>query len=87
MGTVVRKTRGSIIVNLAWVREELPLEELTKKKPVLSFQVKNILTSNKIWEVITSVHLNHNVNSEQGGRKGSHDAYDKTGNQYEYKIY
>jgi len=48
--------------------------------------VKNILTSNKIWEVITSVHLNHNVNSEQGGRKGSHDAYDKIGNQYEYKI-
>jgi len=48
--------------------------------------VKNILTSNKIWEVVTSVHLNHNVNSEQGGRKGSHDAYDKMGNEYEYKI-
>lgn len=48
--------------------------------------VKNILTSNKIWEVITSVHLNHNVNSEQGGRKGSHDAFDEKLNQFEYKI-
>lgn len=48
--------------------------------------VKNILTSNKIWEVITSVHLNHNVNSEQGGRKGSHDAFDKKFNQFEYKV-
>ena len=35
---------------------------------------------------MTSVHLNHNVNSEQGGRLGSHDAYDQNGNQYEYKI-
>jgi hypothetical protein len=32
------------------------------------------------------VHLNHNVNSEQGGRKGSHDAFDEKLNQFEYKI-
>jgi hypothetical protein len=48
--------------------------------------VVNLLTSNKIWELITSVYLNHNVNPEQGGRLGAHDAYDEDGNQYEYKI-
>ena len=49
-------------------------------------RVVNLLTSNKIWELITSVYLNHNVNPEQGGRLGAHDAYDEEGNQYEYKI-
>jgi len=49
-------------------------------------KVVNLLTSNKIWELITSVHLNHNVNPEQGGRRGAHDAYDEENNQYEYKI-
>jgi len=48
--------------------------------------VANILTSNKIWELLTSIHLGHNVNSEQGGRVGAHDAYDEFGNQFEYKI-
>jgi hypothetical protein len=48
--------------------------------------VANILTSNKIWELLTSIHLNHNVNSEQGGREGAHDAFDELGNQFEYKI-
>lgn len=48
--------------------------------------VINLLTSNKIWELIASVYLNHNVNPEQGGLLGAHDAYDKDGNQYEYKI-
>lgn len=48
--------------------------------------VSNILTSNKIWELLTSIHLNHNVNSEQGGRVGAHDAFDEDGNQFEYKI-
>lgn len=48
--------------------------------------VENILTSNKIWELLTSIHLNHNVNSEQGGREGAHDAFDELGNQFEYKI-
>lgn len=47
---------------------------------------KGILTSNKFWEVLTAVELGHNVNSEQGGRDGAHDAYDKFNNLYEYKI-
>lgn len=49
-------------------------------------KVKNILTSNKIWEVLVAVELNHNVNSEQGGREGAHDAYDNYGSLYEYKV-
>ncbi|TAE47371.1 MAG: hypothetical protein EAZ06_02330 [Cytophagales bacterium] len=48
--------------------------------------VTNLLTSNKIWEVLVAVELNHNVNSEQGGRAGSHDAFDEQGNEYEYKV-
>ena len=45
-----------------------------------------ILTSNKLWEVLIAVELGHKVNSEQGGRNGAHDAFDKEGNFYEYKI-
>ena len=56
------------------------------KSMELESGVDNILTSNKIWELLTSIHLNHNVNSEQGGREGAHDAFDEYGNQYEYKI-
>lgn len=48
--------------------------------------VTHILTSNKIWEVLVAVELNHNVNSEQGGRAGAHDAFDKEGNEFEYKV-
>ncbi len=49
-------------------------------------KVDNILTSNKFWEVLVAVELNHNINAEQGGRKGAHDAYDEKGNVYEYKV-
>ena len=48
--------------------------------------VTHILTSNKIWEVLIAVKLDHNVNSEQGGRSGAHDAFDEKGNQFEYKV-
>ena len=48
--------------------------------------VKNSLTSNKFWEIFISYQLGHKVNSEQGGRKGAHDAYDEFGNSYEYKV-
>jgi hypothetical protein len=47
---------------------------------------KGILTSNKIWELLVAIKLNHKVNSEQGGREGAHDAYDDKGNLYEYKV-
>lgn len=48
--------------------------------------VTNILTSNKFWEVLVSLPLGHTVNSEQGGRAGAHDAFDKDGGDYEYKV-
>ncbi len=48
--------------------------------------VRNILTSNKIWEVIVSVKLGHAINPEQGGRLGAHDAVDRARNTYEYKV-
>src|SRR5690606_17243071 len=48
--------------------------------------VSQLLTSNKIWEVLVAVELGHNVNSEQGGRAGAHDAFDKNGNVFEYKV-
>ena len=48
--------------------------------------VENVLTSNKFWEVLVSVPLGHQVNSEQGGRAGAHDAADIDGLDYEYKV-
>ena len=48
--------------------------------------VDNILTSNKFWEVLVSLPLGHQVNSEQGGRSGDHDAHDENGGDYEYKV-
>ena len=48
--------------------------------------VSNILTSSKFWEVLVSLPLGHQVNSEQGGRAGAHDAVDKNGGDYEYKV-
>ncbi len=48
--------------------------------------VSDILTSNKFWEVVVANKLGHQVNSEQGGRAGAHDAFDADGNWYEYKV-
>lgn len=45
-----------------------------------------LLTSNKLWELMLAIELKHNLNSEQGGREGAHDAYDDEGKLYEYKI-
>lgn len=47
---------------------------------------KGLLTSNKIWELFVAMNLGHNINSEQGGRQGAHDALDAEGNTYEYKV-
>ncbi len=44
--------------------------------------VTQILTSNKIWEILVSLKLNHTVLSEQAG----HDAIDLEGGLHEYKI-
>lgn len=55
------------------------LENITK--------IEKILTSNKIWELLVALELNHKVNAEQGGRLGSYDAIDTSKNTYEYKVY
>ena len=49
--------------------------------------VTKILTSNKLYELLVALKLNHKVNPENGGREGSHDAEDAFGNTYEYKVY
>jgi len=54
------------------------IEELT--------ETKGLLTSNKIWELLVASKIGHKVLSEQGGRKGAHDAVDKDGGFYEYKV-
>lgn len=43
---------------------------------------KEILTSNKFWEILVSLILGHRVLSEQAG----HDAVDKKKQYYEYKV-
>lgn len=65
------------LVNISCISERL--EQLTK--------VDKILTSNKLYELLVALKLNHFVNPEQGGREGSHDAIDKDMNTYEYKVY
>lgn len=44
--------------------------------------VDNILTSNKLWELLVSIELGHSINPEQK----KHDATDIHGNTYEYKV-
>lgn len=70
------KKYDSYVYSIFQLNEEL--ESITK--------VKNALTSNKLWEILVSIKLHHNVNSEQGGRAGAHDAFDEDGNFYEYKV-
>ncbi len=59
--------------------------EITKKIEAVT-KTSNILTSNKIWEILVAAKLDHHVLSEQGGRAGAHDAVDDQGGYYEYKI-
>lgn len=44
--------------------------------------ISQIQTSNKLWEMLTSIPLGHHVLTEQSG----HDAVDASGNYYEYKV-
>ncbi|MCX6723681.1 MAG: hypothetical protein NT155_00725 [Candidatus Staskawiczbacteria bacterium] len=44
--------------------------------------IKQILTSNKFWEMLVSLKTGHQIQSEQAG----HDAEDEQGNMYEYKV-
>lgn len=49
-------------------------------------QTKNLLTSNKLWELFLANSLGHNINSKQGGVEGKYDAKDSSDLKYEYKI-
>lgn len=44
--------------------------------------ISQILTSNKLWELLVAKEIGHNVLSEQSG----HDAIDEHGKFYEYKV-
>jgi len=45
-------------------------------------KIRQILTSNKFWEMLVSLETGHQIQSEQAG----HDAEDEDGNKYEYKV-
>lgn len=44
--------------------------------------IPDVLTSNKLWELLVALELGHIVNPEQN----KHDAVDKSGHTYEYKV-
>ena len=44
--------------------------------------VDGILTSNKLWELLVACELGHKINPDQK----KHDAYDRFGKTYEYKV-
>lgn len=67
-------------------RSELENIFMSVKNLEDSLNLKNLLTSSKLWELVVAEKLGHSVNSEQGGRAGAHDAQDKQGRWYEYKI-
>lgn len=62
----------------------LYLDEIftTVKKIEQIVGVKQILTSNKLWEILVSVHTGHKILTEQK----KHDAVDNKGGFYEYKV-
>ena len=64
----------------------LRISEISSKLEKLT-GVSKILTSNKLYELLVALELNHKVNPENGGRIGAHDAEDNEGNTYEYKVY
>lgn len=67
-------------------KELLTISNISHKLEKLT-GVDKILTSNKLYELLVAMKLNHFVNAEQGGREGAYDAYDNAGNKFEYKVY
>lgn len=55
---------------------------LTAYKLEEALNIQGILTSNKLWELLVALKLNHTVNSNQK----KHDAFDEYGYTYEYKV-
>ena len=61
-----------------WIKKIVEITDNIEK----AVNTKGILTSNKFWEVLVALKLNHQVQSEQL----KHDAVDSEGNTYEYKV-
>lgn len=55
--------------------------EIIEKIEVIT-EINGLLTSNKFWELLVALELGHKINPEQK----HHDAFDKFGNTYEYKV-
>lgn len=65
-----------------WNCKALEKVFITANKIENLINVKGILTSNKLWELLVACQLGHYINSEQK----SHDAYDDYKHTYEYKV-
>ena len=65
-----------------WSHTELKNVFITANKIEKLINVKGILTSNKLWELLVACQLGHYINSDQK----KHDAYDNNGHKYEYKV-
>lgn len=65
-----------------WSCAELRNVFITANKIEKLINVKGILTSNKLWELLVACKLGHKINPEQK----SHDAYDDNEHTYEYKV-
>lgn len=62
------------------------ISQVSEKLEQITY-IEKLLTSNKIWELLVALKLNHKINAEQGGRLGSFDASDSFDRTYEYKVY
>lgn len=72
----------SIISNYSFSDELIKVFETANAIAELT-NTPNILTSNKLWELLVAMELGHSINPEQY----KHDAVDQCGRTYEYKVY
>ncbi len=94
----IKNTRRMINISEFQIKNKMDYELIAVKKPnpwnklcdifftanqlEQQMHIKGILTSNKLWELLVGIQLNHSVNSDQK----KHDAFDKFGYKYEYKV-
>ena len=78
----VKKTKVSSINKNGKYYEKIILIQKISKQLEKITGISQIFTSNKFWELLPAIILEHQVLSEQSG----HDAKDSLGNTYEYKV-
>lgn len=71
-----------ICPDVNWSCKELENVFITANKIEKLINVKGILTSNKLWELLVACQLGHYINSDQK----KHDTYDNNEHTYEYKV-